>query len=61
MGHDLKAAERVAQLRADKGVVSISIMEHGLHDVIMGSSTVSLFAVDIFAVGDGLNIAISKI
>lgn len=61
MGHDLKTAERVAQLRTDNGVVSVSIMEHGLHDVIMGSSIVSLFAVNIFAAGDGLTVEKFKV
>lgn len=61
LGQDVEAAGRVAQLRTDNGgVVSVSVLKYGLHDVIMGSSIVSLVATDIFAAGDDLNIVKRK-
>jgi hypothetical protein len=58
---DIGAAGRVAQLCTDNGgVVSVSILRYGLHDVIMGSSIVSVVAMDIFAAGDDLNIVKCK-
>jgi len=56
-GQDIGAAGRVAQWRTQQGVISEYLLKYGLHDVIMGSSIVSLAAMDIFEAGNDLNSA----
>lgn len=56
-GQDIGAAGRVAQWRTQQGVISEYLLRYGLHDVIMGSSIVSLAAMDIFEAGNDLNSA----
>lgn len=47
-GDDIGAAGHVAHWRTQQGVISEYLLRYGLHDVVMGSPTVTLAAMDIF-------------